>query len=98
MTHGGHSSMVEHQFVELRVAGSNPVGHPDYGKEANSEEDSYSFNRFQGEFARLYGPQRRGRSLELGSLSPEFDNDTMHQMHLSWEEYYKKIRLQHYKK
>ena len=27
---GGHSSMVEHQFVELRVAGSNPVGHPKF--------------------------------------------------------------------
>ena len=41
--------------------------------------------RFKGEFARLFSPFRRGRCYELGGLSAERDDDSVHQYHLSLE-------------
>ena len=51
-----------------------------------------TFHAFQGEFARLFGPQRRGRSFELGSLSKEEDDPDYHQYHLKLEQTNKKHR------
>ncbi|HTE57195.1 MAG TPA: DUF4238 domain-containing protein [Verrucomicrobiae bacterium] len=39
--------------------------------------------RFKGEFARRFGPTRRGVTLEIGELGSEQDTDTMHEYHLS---------------
>jgi hypothetical protein len=47
--------------------------------------DFQTLYRFKGEFARLFGPVRRGRSYEFGDLSKERDDDSMHQYHLSLE-------------
>jgi hypothetical protein len=41
--------------------------------------------RFKGEFARKFGPRRRGRSFEGARLEPEVDSDDLHQYHLSLE-------------
>jgi hypothetical protein len=41
--------------------------------------------RFQGEFARLFGPYRRGRSFEPGRENDERDSDDFHQYHLDLE-------------
>jgi hypothetical protein len=41
--------------------------------------------RFQGEFARLFGPTRRGRSCEAGRLESGRDTDELHQYHLGLE-------------
>lgn len=62
----------------------------DYAKESKSKEEFGSFLRFQGEFARLYGPERRGRAFQFGRLDNERDTDKFHQYHLSLERKKKK--------
>jgi len=57
----------------------------DYAKKSRSKEEFRSFLRFQGEFARLYGPERRGRAFQFGKLDNERDTDKFHQYHLSLE-------------
>jgi len=49
-------------------------------------DESASLYRFKGEFARLYGPVRRGRKMQFGELESERDGDEVHQHHLSEEE------------
>ena len=56
-------------------------GQPGFG--TDSMGDYRKFHRFQGEFARLNGPFRRGRCFEFGHLSAECDDDAYHQYHLS---------------
>jgi hypothetical protein len=58
---------------------------PDFGKEGRQQDEFGTLYRFKGEFARLFGPNRRGRSREIGGLSPERDDDSYHQYHLSLE-------------
>lgn len=66
----------------------------DYGRkpndssfEAGREPERAALDRFKGEFARLYGPERRGRSREWGpELSPERDSEDTHEYFLGLEE------------
>ncbi len=44
--------------------------------------DWNTFHRFQGEFAKLFGPYRRGRACHMTRLDNECDSDDMHQYHL----------------
>jgi hypothetical protein len=44
-----------------------------------------TFHQFQGEFARLFGPYRRGRAFQFDRLDPEKDDDEYHKYHLSFE-------------
>jgi len=60
-------------------------GQRDFGKEGREMREYATLDRFKGEFARLFGPFRRGRSYEFGQLSEERDDDSMHQYHLSLE-------------
>lgn len=65
----------------------------EWGKE--TEEDRIEFDalyRFQGEFARKYGPKRRGRSFEMSQLDKEEDSEDFHKYHLGLEETYKRHR------
>ncbi len=48
-------------------------------------KDWYTFHRFQGEFARLFGPYRRGRAFFGMGLDNERDDDEYHQYHLGLE-------------
>jgi hypothetical protein len=57
----------------------------DYGKESKSAEETTTLYRFKGEFARRYGPYRRGRSLEAMRLDNERDDDEFHRYHLNLE-------------
>jgi uncharacterized protein DUF4238 len=57
----------------------------DYNKENNSHEEFKALHRFKGEFARLFGPYRRGRSFQIGKLDPEKDDEEYHNYHLSLE-------------
>jgi hypothetical protein len=57
----------------------------DFGKEGREQLEFQTLYRFKGEFARLFGPIRRGRSYEMGDLSRERDDDSFHQYHLSLE-------------
>lgn len=58
----------------------------DFSKETKTHSESASLDRFKGEFARLYGPSRRGRSFGFGHLDEERDSDEFHQYHLSLEQ------------
>jgi Protein of unknown function (DUF4238) len=54
----------------------------DYSKDRN--RDSRALSAFQGEFARLFGPKRRGTSWDLGRRKTE-DSPEFHQYHLDNE-------------
>lgn len=56
------------------------------------EEDWHTLHRFQGEFARLFGPYRRGRAFNTMRIDNERDNDEFHKYHLNLENEYKKTR------
>jgi len=57
----------------------------DYKKEeARGPGEFYTFEKFKGEFARLFGPYRRGRSFGTSGLSPEKDSDFLHNAHLNF--------------
>jgi len=49
------------------------------------DDDWNTFHCFQGEFARLFGPYRRGRSFGHMSLDDERDSDDYHRYHLGLE-------------
>jgi hypothetical protein len=51
-----------------------------------------TFHAFQGEFARLYGPKRRGLAHEFHHLDNEEDDPDYHAYHLSLEQRHKKYR------
>lgn len=58
-------------------------GEPDYNKEEERSGKYDPLYRFKGEFARRFGPHRRGRTFEGTGLDPEVDSDSFHQYHLS---------------
>jgi hypothetical protein len=49
------------------------------------DNDWHTFHRFQGEFARLFGPFRRGRAFNFDRLDNERDDDDYHEYHLGLE-------------
>lgn len=55
------------------------------GEKKGVRDDWNTFQRFQGEFARLFGPSRRGRSFDLETLDPERDSDESHQRRINLE-------------
>ena len=56
---------------------------PGFGQESASH--GKTLYRFQGEFARLFGPFQRGRSFHFSRLDNERNEDWFHQYHLSLE-------------
>ena len=54
--------------------------------------DWNTLHRFQGEFARLFGPYRRGRAFNIMRIDNERDDDEFHKYHLNLENEYKKKR------
>lgn len=61
----------------------------DYGIESKADNEFRSLHRFQGEFARLYGPVRRGRSFTFTKLDDEQDDEEFHKYHLGLERKFK---------
>jgi len=57
--------------------------HPDYGKENTRKVNYDPLQRFKGEFARLFGPYRRGRSFSMARMDPAKDSEDMHRYYLS---------------
>ncbi len=51
----------------------------------NIEKDFNTFLRFKGEYARLYGPRRKGRAFNAAHFDDECDNEEMHKYHLNLE-------------
>lgn len=60
--------------------------HKDYNDKERSEYEWETFHAFQGEYARLFGPKRRGTSFEFGSKTNDVDSDDYHKYHLSLEQ------------
>jgi hypothetical protein len=58
---------------------------PGFGTDEPSKSGRDPLLRFQGEFARLFGPERRGRSFQGARLDNERDTDDFHQYHLDLE-------------
>ena len=60
--------------------------HEDYKDKDRFEYEWESFHAFQGEFARLVGPKRRGRSFQHTHLDNEVDSEDYHAYHLQNEQ------------
>lgn len=57
------------------------------------EREWETFHAFQGEFARRFGPVRRGRAFEFGKEDASEDDADFHRYHLSLEQKFKKRRF-----
>ncbi len=57
----------------------------DFKGEGSVDDDWNTFHCFQGEFARLFGPFRRGRASSVMRLDDERDSDDYHKYHLGLE-------------
>lgn len=55
----------------------------EYSQESRTKSEFDSLQRFQGEFARFFGPYRRGRTFQGLRVDPECDSEDFHQYHLS---------------
>jgi uncharacterized protein DUF4238 len=54
-----------------------------FGDKALSDKEWRTHLRFQGEFAHMFGPRRRGLSFQMDALDPEEDEDEFHRYHLN---------------
>lgn len=60
-------------------------GQRGFDSDADRAREWNSFSAFQGEFARVFGPRRRGRSFNFGKLDDEEDSPEFHRYHLGLE-------------
>ena len=60
----------------------------DYKETDQGSSEERTLYGFQGEFSRLFGPKRRGRSERLGGRQTEVDSEDFHQYHLDLEKKY----------
>jgi hypothetical protein len=58
---------------------------PDYSNKLERDKEWISFHAFKGEFARLFGPKRRGVSFEMGRLEEKEDSPEYHAYHIGLE-------------
>jgi hypothetical protein len=82
--HLGGKIMIGHRNGDVShfdAHGRRPAD-KDYEREESAERPG--LYRFEGEFARLHGPVRRGRALEFGHDIQQ-DSDDLHEVHLSYE-------------
>ena len=63
--------------------------HQDYGDKSRHTLEWETFHAFQGEYARLFGPKRRGQSFNFSKLDKEADDPDYHKYHLGLEQKYK---------
>jgi hypothetical protein len=65
-----------------------------FSSQVRSDEEWQTFHRFKGEFARLFGPARRGRAFNVPRLDPACDSDDVHAQNLRYETDYRRfVRL-----
>lgn len=77
----GHSDGTASAYDEY---GHRP-GQMGYDRTDRRNNEGETLYRFKGEFARLIGPYRRGRSFQTLSLVNERDNEEFHKYHLGLE-------------
>jgi len=63
--------------------------HNDFNDKSRHEYEWHTFHAFQGEYARLFGPKRRGVSFEFGRIGSEEDDLDFHHYHLRLEQEHK---------
>lgn len=68
---------------------------PDFSKETASGSEHNTLNWFKGEFAKLFGPYRRGRSMEALTIEDVKESDDLHRYHLGLQR--KKYKDRHKK-
>lgn len=68
-----------------------PPWHPDFEKRGSSIDEGVALYRFKGEFARIFGPERRGRQTWGPLAEPARDSDELHAYHLEEELRNKKL-------
>jgi len=84
MSYGGEvfAGYKEGSHFAVDPYGRKP-GDPKFGKDDLPDNlETSPLYRFKGEFARRFGPNRRGVTLNTGQLEDEIDTDTMHKYHL----------------
>jgi|SRR5579862_162059 len=59
--------------------------HQDYSDKTRHDREWRTFHRFQGEYARLFGPKRRGIGFDFGGRERNEDSPEFHQYHLDSE-------------
>ena len=64
-----------------------------YASKPASDREWRTFHAFQGEYARLFGPRRRGRTQEFNRLGKEEDNVDFHAYHLRSEGKYMPLHV-----
>ena len=69
-----------------------------YKNDEQGEREWRTFHNFQGEFARVFGPKRRGRAYEFGKPESVEDSPDFHAYHLSLEKKFGQFRPKHAKK
>jgi hypothetical protein len=94
---GGHllmpdpRSVVFSGVIAVGYRGGGSEAYDEYGRrpwqgefedEAQRKKEWNTFLRFQGEFARSFGPKRRGQSFKLNSLDNAEDEPWYHESHL----------------
>ncbi len=57
-------------------------GQDGFNYDENIDEEFSTLEQFKSEFARLFGPKRRGRAFNLGQMDPIEDSKKMHDAHL----------------
>jgi hypothetical protein len=70
-------------------------GDPDFEVETNKGTEHQTLPWFQGEFAKLFGPYRRGRSMQALQIDNELDSDEFHKYHLGLRKKKYKDRNKH---
>ncbi len=63
--------------------------HHDYADKKRHDYEWHTFHAFQGEYARLFGPKRRGFAFEFGGKGKTEDSEDYHAYHLSLEQRHK---------
>lgn len=83
--HWGGEIIIGHK--DGTVSGYDEYGRkpwdPDYSMETKTGSEHNSLQWFQGEFASLFGPHRRGRCMQAGRIEKEKDSEDHHKYHLS---------------
>lgn len=67
-------------------------GQPGFDDKARQQQEWDTFHGFKGEYARIFGPRRRGRTFQFGGLEQEEDDPEFHKYHLGLEAKFKPSR------
>jgi len=84
MTYEDGTSLASDEYGRL-------PGQPGFEDKQRSELEWNALHRFKGEFARLYGPVRRGRTNQGLELEAERTSDETHEYYLSLEEQHRPL-------